>query len=85
MCTKTIDLQSAHTDRDAYEVEQFLKNVSAIDDATVDSAIGRITVVYDESEVTYNQVLDMVEKAGCRPSVRGGRSLRGRLRSLTDI
>lgn len=85
MCTKTIDLQSVHTSRDAYEIEQFLKNVSFIDDATLDDTLSVITVSYDETAASYDQVIDMVENAGCRVSRPASRSLRGRIRSLTDI
>lgn len=70
MCKETIDVSGLDTERTAYEVEQYLRGLPYVDNATADIISERITIEYDENIATHEQVLDEIEHSGCVPSNR---------------
>lgn len=70
MCKETFDVFGLNDQRTAYEVEQFLRGVPSVEQAKVDFITDELTIEYNESKVSREQILDHIECAGCKPSPR---------------
>lgn len=70
MCTKTFRVVGLNDQRTAYEVEEFLQGMPSVEKARADFIDDSILVVYDESDISEDVVLDHIEHAGCKPSKR---------------
>lgn len=70
MCIETIEVDDVGSAREAYEISEYLKGVPYIDDAQCDFLANTLTVDYDETLVSREEVLDEIEHAGCHPCER---------------
>jgi cation transport ATPase len=70
MCKETFDVFGLNDQRTAYEVEQFLRGVPSVEGAQADFIADELTIEYDESEANEEDILDYIERAGCKPSPR---------------
>lgn len=70
MCERTIDVVDLGDQRSAYEVEEFLVGVPAVENVQADFINDTIVVEYNENVIDYGVVLDRIEHAGCTPAPR---------------
>lgn len=70
MCIETIEVRNLNSARDAYEISQYLEGIPHIDDAKCNFLNNNLTVDYDESKLSHQEVLDEIEYAGCTPAKR---------------
>jgi hypothetical protein len=70
MCVKEIPVVGIDDERDAHEIEQYLRGSSEIDDVFVDELSETVTVEFDATETTLSSVLDQLEHSGCTPHSR---------------
>lgn len=70
MCKETFKVVGLDDQRTAYEVEQFLLGVPAVEQVQADFIEKNVTVEYDESQTDQDNILDHIEHAGCKPSPR---------------
>lgn len=70
MCKENVSVIGLDNQRTAYEVEEFLTGIPNVQRAQADIINDTIVVEYDESQLTHDAVLDMIEHAGCQPEDR---------------
>lgn len=70
MCTDEIGVHDLPDQRSAYEVQSYLQGLQCVHDAEVDFLADEITVTYDESLTSHDEMLTEIERAGCTPNER---------------
>lgn len=65
MCKETFEVSGLDDHRTAYEVEQYLIGLNHVNDASADFIRDELTVDYDETAVSHEQVVSEIKYAGC--------------------
>jgi copper chaperone CopZ len=70
MCKEDIDVSGFSDTRDAYEVQERLNGLPAVEHVEANPVTKTITVEYDESRLDHDTLLDQLEQNGCTPTER---------------
>lgn len=70
MCKETIEVSGFSDTRDAYEVQERLRGMPAVESVEANIPASVLVVEYDEHKLSHEDVLDCIEQNGCTPSER---------------
>jgi len=70
MCKETIQVLGLSDQRTAYEVEEYLQGVPAVEQAKADFLNDEIAIQYNEDELDHDAILTYIEHSGCKPEDR---------------
>jgi len=70
MYKETIQVLGLSDQRTAYEVEEYLQGVPAVEQAKADFLNDEIAIQYNEDELDHDAMLTYIEYSGCKPEDR---------------